>query len=583
MINKYDIAKILDEIGILLELKGENVFKARAYHNAARAIENLEEDLEVVIKEERLKELPGIGESLSEKIMTLVSTGHLPFYEKLKKSLPAGLSELLKIPGIGGKKIKVFYEELGIKSIEELTAACLEGKIARLPHFGQKTQDNILNSIKRYQTSGHRWLWWEAMRLGQLILNEISQLKEVQQAEIAGSLRRKLETVGDLDFVVASSQPTFVMNWFISQPWVEKILAQGPTKSSVRLKQGMQADLRIVSSHQFGFALLYFTGSKEHNIKLRQLANEQGLHLSEYGFEPFDSSFLPPFSKRKKKEVTEAEIYQTLGLAYIPPELREERGEIEAAKNNQLPILVEEKDLRGAFHCHTTESDGHASLEEMLTAAQALGWEYIGIADHSKSSYQAHGLQANRLLAQIQRIRQINQSGKYSTYLFAGVECDILTNGQLDFSDEILKELDYVIISVHRAFKQDEQTMTARLIKAIENPYTTIVGHITGRLLLRRDPYAVNLDKVIDACIANQKIMELNAQPLRLDMDWRYWHKAAEKGLICCINPDAHSTDDLQYVRAGIHMARKGWLMKGNIFNTLPLKKVQMHFTRHLA
>ncbi len=581
MINKYDVAKVLDEMGTLLELQGENAFKVRAYHRAARALENLEEDLDILVKEERLQEVPGIGESLAATITTLVLTGQLPYYEKLKTSVPASLMELFKVPGLGSKKINLFYKELGIKSIEDLLDACCKGHIAELPHFGKKTQENILNSIKRFQTSGHRLLWWEALPIGELILKQLSKLKGVQKIEIAGSLRRKLETVGDLDFLVASSVPDPIMEWFTTQPWVDKILAKGSTKSSVRLKQGIQADLRIVSPKQYGFALVYFTGSKGHNIKLRQRANEQGFSLSEYSLEPIDPTLPAACSKLSKKEITEAEVYQALGLSYIPPELREEMGEIEAAEKGKLPILIEEKDIRGVFHCHTTESDGHNSLEEMITAAQALGWEYFGIADHSKSSYQANGLQADRLLEQIQRIRQINQSGQYSLYVFAGLECDILTNGQLDFSNDILKELDYVVVSVHRAFKQDEQTMTARLIKAIENPYTTIVGHVTGRLLLRRDPYALNLNKVIDACIANHKIMELNAQPTRLDMDWRYWHKAAEKGLKCCINPDAHSTSDLQYVRAGINIARKGWLAKENVFNTLPLKKVKTYLKKH--
>jgi len=575
--NKHDVAKLLDEIGVLLELKGENAFKIRAYHNAARALENLEEDIDIVIKEERLKEVPGIGDSIAEKITILISTGHLPYYEELKHSMPEGLFELLKIPGLGGKKIKALYEELGIKSVDDLFNACRKGEIEKLPHFGKKTQDNILNSLKRYQDSGRRLLWWEASRIAHEILQELVQLKEVIHAEIAGSLRRKLETIGDLDFLVASSKPDLVMEWFTKQPWVEKVLAHGKTKSSVRLKQGIQADLRVVSSKQYGFALVYFTGSKEHNIQLRHRANERGFSLSEYDLEAIDPTQSALFSKSSKSQINEENLYNALGLSYIPPELREGMGEIEAAEKGKLPHLVEEKDIRGVFHCHSTDSDGHNTLEEMVAAAQGWGWEYIGIADHSKSSYQANGMQENRLLEQIERIHKINRSGKYQIHVFAGLECDILTNGELDFSNDVLKELDYVVVSVHRAFKQDEQTMTARIIKAIENPYTTIVGHLTGRLLLRREPYALNLPKVIDACIANHKLMELNAQPLRLDMDWRYWHKAIDKGLMCCINPDAHSINDLQYVRAGINVARKGWLAKENIFNTLPLKKVQAY------
>ena len=348
-----------------------------------------------------------------------------------------------------------------------------------------------------------------------------------------------------------------------------------PTKSSVLIDKGIQADLRIVPKDQFAFALLYFTGSKTHNIKIRQRAHELGYSLSEYGLAPLNPKQKPlPF----KKQITEADIYKILGLCDIPPELREDTGEIEAAEKGALPILVNEGDIRGVFHCHTTDSDGHNTLEEMVKAAQDMGWEYFGLADHSKSSVQAHGMDEDRLFEQVQRIHKLNKSRKFSIHVFAGIECDILTNGALDFPNHVLKELDYVVASVHRSFQLDEKTMTARLIKAIENPYTTMVGHVTGRLLLRRDPYAVNLTKVIDACIANHKIMELNAHPMRLDMDWRYWHKASEKGLKCSINPDAHSIGDLQYYRAGVNIARKGWLQKESILNTWPFKKVQAYF-----
>lgn len=573
--DKHEIAALFEEIAILLELQGENPFKIRAYHNAAHALEALDEDLALLVKEERVHDVPGIGDKLAEKITTLVLTGHLPYYDELKKSIPEGLMNLFKIPGMGGKKIKALYDELGIKSIEELHHACERGEVALLPHFGEKTQDNILKSIEKMNAAGQRYLWWDAMRLAQPILNGLNQLEEVQKAEIAGSIRRKLETIGDLDFLVASSSPRPIMDWFTTQPWVERVLAKGATKSSIRLKKGIQADIRVVPEEQYGFALLYFTGSKEHSIKIRHRANELGLTLSEYSLDPLKADEKSPFSKRSKKPVDEAKIYEALGLSYIPPELREDRGEIGAAEKGTLPTLVEEEDIRGVFHCHTTESDGHNTLEEMIAAAQDYGWEYFGIADHSKSSVQAHGMQADRLFEQVNKIRAINRSGKYSLHVFAGLECDILTDGQLDFPDDVLKTLDYVVASVHRSFNLDEKSMTARLIKAIENPYTTILGHVTGRLLLRRDPYPVNLAKVIDACIANHTIMELNGNPKRLDMDWRYWHKASEKGLVCCINPDAHHTSDLDYYRAGVNVARKGWLEKENIFNTLPLKKVK--------
>lgn len=572
--DKHEIANILDEIGILLALQGENPFKVRAYHNAARAVENLEDDLDSVVEKGRLETIPGIGESLAEKITMLVKTGRLPYYEKLKKSIPRGVLELLKIPGLGGKKVKILHEKLKIKTVEDLAEACRKGKVAKLQGFGSKTQSNLLNGIAKVKHYSKRLLWWKANAIGQPILEKLSRLKIVKKAEIAGSLRRKLETVGDLDFLVASSKPNTVMEWFTKQPWVEKVLSKGTTKASIRLKDGPQADLRIFSEEEWGFGLLYFTGSKEHNIKLRLRAKALGYSLSEYGFEPTGGK---KKSLLSKKSADETVIYKALGLSYIPPELREDLGEIEAAEKGKLPTLVKAADIRGVFHCHTTESDGHNTLEEMAAAAEDYRWEYLGIADHSKSSFQANGMKEDRLFKQVAQIRKLNQSKKFSTYIFAGLECDIMPGGQLDFPDSVLKQLDYVVASVHRSFNLDEKTMTKRLIKAIENPYTTMLGHVTGRLLLQRDGYSVNLAKVIDACIANGKIIELNAHPMRLDMDWRFWHKAKEKGLKCSINPDAHSTHDLTYYLAGVNSARKGWLEKKDILNTFSLAKVKTY------
>jgi DNA polymerase (family X) len=570
--DKHDVARILDEIGVLLELKGENPFKIRAYHNAARAIENLDRDLKKIIEEGGLEEIPGIGESIAEKITVLVKTGHLSYYEKLKKSIPPGLLELLKVPGLGGKKVKTLYQKLRIKTTADLVKACEKGRIAKLKGFGLKTQNNILGGIAKIKTYGKRIWWWKAMEIGEPIVEKLSELKGVTQVEIAGSVRRKLETIGDLDFLVACSKPSTVMDWFTKQPWVEKVLSKGPSKSSVRLKQNVQADIRVIPEDQYGFALLYFTGSKEHNIKIRNRANKMGLSLSEYGLEPISKKHK---AVRLPKKPTEADIYKVLGLDYIPPELREDMGEVEAAEKGKLPVLVEEKDIRGVFHCHTTESDGHNTLEEMAAAAEKLKWEYLGISDHSKSSFQANGMDEKRLFKQLEKIQKLNRSKKFSTHVFAGIECDILDKGKLDFPNDVLKELDFVIVSIHRSFNLDEKTMTARIIKAVENPYMSMLGHVTGRLLLKRDPYKVDVLKVIDACIANGKIIELNAHPMRLDMDWRLWHKASERGLKCSINPDAHSTGDLEYYRAGVNIARKGWLGKKDIINTLPLVKVR--------
>lgn len=565
--DKEGIAKIFEEIATLLELKGANPFRIRAYRNAAHAILNLDEDLKVVVKQGRLTDLEGIGKDLAEKITILVTKGSLPFYNKLKRSIPAGVIEMMQVHGLGGKKIKTIYEKLKIKSIAALKKACQKGRLSKLRGFGTKTEKNILASLEHTETYQKRHYWWDAMEMASPILNSLRKLKGVKKAEIAGSLRRKLETVGDLDFLVSAPNPVPIMKWFTSQPFVARILGKGGTKASIKLGNGIQADLRIVPEKQYGFALAYFTGSKQHNIKMRERAQERGWKLSEYGLEK------SPLSS--KKTVTENDIFKALGLTYIEPELRENCGELEAAEKNKLPKLVTEKDIRGTFHNHTTASDGRSTLKEMALAAEDLGWEYIGISDHSKSSFQANGLSEERLMKEVAEIRRMNASKKFRTHIFAGVECDILPNGTLDFSDRVLEKLDFVVISVHNALSQDEKTMTKRIIRAIENPYTTMVGHVTGRLLLKREPYKVNLAKVIDACIANNKIMELNANPKRLDMDWRLWHAASNKGLMCCINPDAHHTDHLQFYRCGVGIARKGWLEKADILNTRPLKEVK--------
>lgn len=564
--NVHEIAQILDEIAFLLEIQGENAFKVRAYHNGARALESLDEDLSLLIEEERLEEVPDIGAGIAEKIATLFQTGKLPYYEKLRKQVPAGLLELLHVQGLGAKKVKRLYDELKIRNLEQLTKACEQGKVAKLEGFGKKTEENILKNIDQLQAYRQRMLWWDACAHALPMEEALAKLGHVQQVAVAGSFRRKCETVGDLDFLVASAHPKEIMQWFISQPSVETVQSHGATKSSVRLKGGLQADLRVVPQNEYGPALLYFTGSKEFSILLRKRAQQMGYTLNEYGLTP----------QKGKKVITgksEEAMFKALKLAYIPPELRESEEAIEAAEKGKLPKLVHPEDIRGVFHCHTTASDGHNTLEEMAQAAEALGWEYLGIADHSKSSVQANGLDEKRLLEQIEQIDKLNQTLKI--HLFAGVECDILKEGRLDFSDDILKQLDYVVASVHSSFQLSEAAMTKRLIKAIENPYVTILGHVSGRLLLRREPYALNLPKVIDACIANETYMELNAHPMRLDMGWRFWHKAAEKGLQCCINPDAHRTSDLDYYLAGINSARKGWLEKSHILNTCTLAQVK--------
>ncbi|MBT3568986.1 MAG: DNA polymerase/3'-5' exonuclease PolX, partial [Opitutae bacterium] len=486
--------------------------------------------------------------------------------------------DLLDIPGLGGKKIKALYEQLDVDSIESLTEACNEGKVAELKGFGEKTQEKILSGIKNREIYAARHLWWKARKVADRILPGLQDLAEVERVEAAGSLRRGMETVGDLDFLVASSDPGPVMDWFTSMEGIAEVTAHGDTKSSVRFEDGMQADLRVVPSEQFFFALHHFTGSKDHNVRMRQKALSLGLSLSEWGLRPEEEKD----SSRKAGPVeahSEEDIFKALGLQYVPPALREGMGEVEAAERNELPALLEYSDLKGCFHNHTTASDGRNTLEEMTAEADARGWEYLGIADHSKASFQANGLDEERLAKQVVAIRELNESGKFRCHVFAGSEVDVLSGGKLDFEDSVLDSLDYVVASVHNGLTQDEETMTARIITALEHPKVTMFGHLSARLLLRREPSQMNVSKIIDAAIANGKILELNANPMRLDMDWRHWRRAAEKGLLCCINPDAHAIDHFDYQLAGVNAARKGWLTTNNILNSRTLSEVRKYLS----
>jgi DNA polymerase (family X) len=576
---KNEIADVLTEIGTLMELKGENPFKVRAYSAGARAIEALEkEEFEKLLAEGRIQSIKGIGEALALKIAELHSTGRLDFLDRLKASIEPGLVEMLQIPGLGPKKIAALRRELGVTSIADLEKACKEGRVAALAGFGEKTQEKLLAGIGNREAYSRRHHWWAAAEVAGPILEGLRGLRQVERAETAGSLRRGLETVGDLDFIVSAKSIEPVVDWFTGQDGVKEVTAKGETKASVRLVGGLQADLRIIPSEQFAFALHHFTGSKDHNVQMRQRALDRGLSLSEWGLVPAAGEGTARDKAARHEGVTAADekaLFAHLGLSFIPPELREGMGEIEAAEKGEIPRLVELADIRGAFHNHTTQSDGSNTLAEMTGAAQELGWEYLGIADHSKSSRQANGLSEERLMAQVEEIAALNASRKFKTRVFAGTECDILPGGSLDFEDGILAKLDYVVASVHSVFSQDEETMTARIIRALENPRTTMLGHLTGRLLLGREPYRVDTGKVIDAAIANGVVIELNANPHRLDMDWRQWRRAAERGLECSINPDAHDTEGLQFIRAGINSARKGWLTRGSVVNTLTLAKVE--------
>ena len=577
---KNEIADVLSEIGVLLELSGENPFKIRAYQSGARALAAMEEaELGRLITAGELATIKGFGDALVQKITELHTTGRLVFFEKLKASIEPGLAEMLQIPGLGPKKIRALHSKLGIASIAALGQACAEGKVAELEGFGEKTQEKIVAGIRNREAYGRRHLWWDAAEIAGPIVAGLRALPQVRRAESAGSLRRGMETVGDLDFIVAADDVAPVVEWFVAQPGVKEVTAQGETKASVRFESGLQADLRIVPEGQFVFALHHFTGSKDHNVQLRQRALAAGLSLSEWGLVPAEGEGTAKEKAEQGKSLvagSERELFAALKLSFIPPELREGLGEIEAAEGDELPRLVELADLRGAFHNHTTASDGRNTLAEMTAAAEALGWEYFGIADHSKASFQAKGLSEERLLQQISEVHALNASQRFTTHVFTGTECDILTDGRLDFDDELLAKLDYVVVSVHNAFTQDEATMTARIIRAIEHPLTSMLGHLTGRLLLRREGYQVDVTKVIDAAIANNVVIELNANPWRLDLDWRHWRKAAERGLLTSINPDAHETAGLEDVRAGVNVARKGWLTREHVLNTRPLAEVKM-------
>jgi DNA polymerase (family 10) len=568
--NKDEIADTLESIGLLLELKGENAFKTRAYANAARVVETYAGNLDLMAREGHLSEIPGIGTAIAAKISELVTTGRLDFYEKLRAEFPHTLFDLFDLQGVGPKKIKALYEQLSVTSIPELEAACKDGRVAALPGFGEKTATKMLASIEARGRYADTYRLGVVAPLAETLLEHLRTHPEVTQASIAGSYRRRKETLHDLDFIVATRDPAGVTALFISHPAVDQIIAQGPTKTSVRLKSGVQADLRVVSNEQYPFALAYFTGSKEHNVKIRSLALARGWTLNEYRMAPVEGKTalpVPPIYE-------EADLHEALGLEYIDPELRENRGEIEAAAARELPTLISLENLRGTFHNHTIASDGRGTLEDMAAAAQDLGLEYLGIADHSKSSFQAHGLDATRLLDQREEIRRLNRT--FDDFrLFSGTECDVLKDGTLDFPDEILSQLDYAVASIHSVFNLPEAEMTARIIRAISNPYITMLGHLTGRLLLTREPYAVDVPAVIEAAAATGTWIELNANPARLDMDWRWWPLAKEKGVRCVINPDAHNTAGLQQLWFGVAAARKGWLTRDDVVNCLPLGKIE--------
>lgn len=581
--DKTALAATLEQIATLLELKGANPFKIRAYTNAARSLETFGGNASDLGDDETLGKIPGIGKGIAMVIKELVETGSSKLFQELRAEYPADIMELFSLPGLGAKKIKALHEQLEVSSIAQLKEACDSDRVAKLPGFGKTTQEKLCRAITdRAKHVGSFQLGTIAAE-AETLLDDLRALEDALHVCLAGSYRRRKEIVRDLDLVVATSAPAEITKVFLAHPLVESVLVQGATKTSVRLHSGIQCDLRVVAPAEYPFALNYFTGSKEHNVAVRNRALQRGWTLNEYRFAPAP---VDPAAKKKRKEGAaipvvrdEEELYRALELDYVPPELRENCGEIEAAAEGRLPRLIEKENLRGTFHCHTTASDGRSSLEEMVAGAEELGLQYLGIADHSRSSTQAYGLDEGRLRAQIAAIRRLNKE-RDDFRIFAGVECDILRDGSLDFPDELLAELDYVVASVHSAFNIAEAEMTDRIVRAISNPCVTMLAHPTGRLLLRRDAYAVNIPAVIDAAAETGTWIEINAAPKRLDLDWRWWPLAREKGVKCVINPDAHHVDRLQELWFGIGVARKGWLAKEDVMNCLPLGKIEPELER---
>ena len=513
-------------------------------------------------KKSRLQEIDGIGKALEEKIHEILSTGTCRYYEELKRDFPRGLVEMLKIPGLGAKKIKVIYENLGITSIEELEKAAKAHKLRNLPGMGVKTEQSILKGIQTLKGHGERVLLAIALPVANRVVEILSSMNEVSHISIAGSLRRKKEMVKDIDILVATEKPDIVVKDFLKLPMISRVLAQGQTKVSVMLNMGIQMDLRLVKPQEFHSALQHFTGSKEHNTKLRSLALKMGYKLNEYGF--FEKDGVEVFRPK-----SEEELYAKLSMPYIIPELREDRGEIEAALEDDLPEVVKLENIRGDLHVHSNFSDGVSSIEAMAKKAKALGYEYIAITDHSKSLKIARGLDEGRLREQIEKIKEINARNE-GIRILTGIEVDILTDGSLDFDDDILKELDVVIASVHSGFKQDQKTLTSRIVNACHNPYVNIIAHPTGRLLGRRGPYDVDMDKVLEAAAKTGTVLEINASPDRLDLNDVYVKRAMEMGIKIAINTDAHSPEAFTDMIYGVWVARRGWLTADNIINTFP-------------
>lgn len=560
-----EIAGIFKQVAQILEIKGDNPFRIRAYERAAQNIESLPEEIENFIKEARLRDIAGIGKDLEEKIKEIVTTGKLKQLEDLKKDIPQGLIDMLSIPGIGPKTLKLLHEKLKINDVVMLERMAQAGKIRILPGMGEKTEENILRGIELFKRGRDRLDLKTAMDVAGSFIKELKKLKEVKNINAAGSLRRMKETVKDIDILISSEKPEKIMDRFVSLPDVEDVLAKGETKSSIVTKDGVQVDVRVVGPSSYGAALMYFTGSKEHNIKLRQLAIKNGLKLNEYGI-----------FKKDKKLVgrTEEEMYEKLGLHYIVPELREDRGEVEASIKGKLPNLIEMGDIKGDLHIHSKWSDGGSSIEEIVVRARKMGYEYIAITDHSQGLKVARGLGRKELDIKRQEIDNLNRQYKGMKILF-GTEVDIDSDGNLDYPDEILKEMDVVIGAVHLGFKQSKEKMTNRIIKASQNKYVHIIAHPTGRLWGAREPYEIDFEALFKVCRDTGTVLEINSFPQRLDLNDVHCRMARDLRVRVVINTDAHMVEQLDLMKFGVAVARRGWLEKGDILNTLSFENLK--------
>lgn len=560
-----DMADRFDELADYLEIKGENPFKIRAYRNVSRVIRDLGKELRQSISDgEDLMAIPGIGKEIAAKIKTMLETGKLPALDAVKAELPATLPQLLKLPGLGPKRVKHLLDALKIANLDDLIAAGKAEKIRSLPGFGPKMETSLLEAATKRLDTTVRHLRARAAGEVEEILARLRKVPGVNKLEVAGSFRRGKDTVGDLDFLVTARDPADVMRAFTTMEGIERVLAHGDTKGSVLLTNGMQADLRIVSEESFGAALHYFTGSKDHNVATRRRAQQMGLKQNEYGIFKDETQIAGQ---------TEEEVFAALNLPWIPPELREDSGEIEAAERGALPRLIEAGDLRGDLHNHTTWSDGVESIESMARYAALLGWEYLAITDHSKRLTVARGLDEQRLAEQLDDIDDLNGAG-LGVRILKGSEVDILEDGCLDLPDSILARLDVVIISVHSKFNLPREKQTERIMRALDNPYVSFLAHPTGRLLLERDPYEVDLDRVLEHINQRGCFVELNAHPLRLDVNDVYCRKAKALGVPVVISNDAHSIGDFGHHAHGIMQARRGWLEKGDVVNTFSLDAV---------